>query len=185
MNIKKTIIYALFVGILTFVLILTTYILETLGFITNKSLLTFISFAGWWSYFLLSPKIKNVARGWVCIIIGLAVGIGVFILADYIGSLLHNNIDYIAIAFSSALGSTLIILFGKLPHINLISFMFIGETILFAAMGNPGVSSAPKIVILLGFSFLLLLGMFVGWLSVFVGQKIEKFGVCKLKSNEL
>lgn len=155
----------LLIGILAGLIMLLTNILQSCGFITPDSGLTFVTFIAWSCYFFSGSTPKDALLSWCSFAIGIVCAIIIFVFGN-IFSGLGMNTAYLALPLAVVIGVIFMDLGEKLPYANRVSAIYLGAATFFAMMGISSVSAKGYFMVAFAEMAYAGLGFFSGFLTV-------------------
>lgn len=173
MKTGKLVLYAVCVAALAFLVDLFTNLIQSSGFITPDSSLTFVTFIVWAAYFLFGATPKGAVSGFLGIFAGVVAGIAIFVLVGiYAGA--GMNVSLLAIPLAVFTLVIFMLLLEKVPYFNNVAAVFLGTGTFFGLMGTPAIASAGYGMVLIGELLYAAIGLIAGWLTVQIRLAVDK-----------
>ena len=173
MKTEKLVLYAVCVAALAFLVDLITNIIQSTGFITPDSSLTFVTFIVWAAYFLFGASPKGAVSGFLGIFAGVLAAIAIYVLVGIFAGV-GMNVGLLAIPLAVFTLVIFMLLLEKAPYFNNVAAVFLGTGVFFGLMGTPAIAEAGYGMVLVGEMVYAAIGLFAGWLTIQIRQAVDK-----------
>ena len=160
---------ALMTGALAFTIQILDQVLSGSMPIENNLGFGWIAFIAWPSYFLAGGTIDGGLKVFFGFLIGIAASIAIMEMAALTG----DALGFFAVPAAIFVLVTICICLERFPPFDLVPAMFIGAGIFFGAMTY--VPGASYLSVTLTEMTYCVIGLFYGWMTVFLRTKYEKF----------
>lgn len=168
---KKLLLYSIATAVLAGVVTLITDILQNLGFISNSTGLTFVTFACWATYFLYGGTAKAAVQGWTSMIVGIISAVIIYVLTGIFAGM-GWNVGYIALPVAVFVGVIIMCMSEKLPYGNNVAAIFMGAALYFAIM-ETAAAETGYLMVAIGELVYGAIGLLAGYLTIVISQKVR------------